>query len=1035
MNNDLKQSYAAAFQAAYNQLNPAQKMAVDTIEGPVMVVAGPGTGKTHVLTMRIANILRLTDTKPSSILALTFTESAAQNMRLRLATLIGPDAYYVHISTFHAFCDQLITNHLEYFPLNPASKPITDLERFELLRSILEELPLETIKPLNAPLFHVRSLMTNISAFKREGVSPESLRRLVEQEWQNAEEITSRTERLKIVRRQAQLSEQISVYQAYQERLRAAGRYDFEDMLSLTVEVLSKEELLLQEYQEQYLYLLVDEYQDTNTVQNQVTHLLARYWEEEANFFVVGDPHQSIYRFQGASLENIVQFVQWYPQAEIITLTEGYRCPASIYELAHDLIAQDTSLADISSMGESGGLLLEALQTVLHTDKQTRESVIVRKASDQNTSLVVLAETIASLLESGTSPNEIAILYTKNRFAADIIPILEKWSIPYHLEGGSDALQQPIIGQFEVLCTIISTLQQGDDPGHLLFELCTYPWLAIDRTTLFQLGRIAGKTHRSLFEVLKAWPITLNDLEVETVEQAEVQKMMALLVQLESWGASDYQDVFTHWLEVVVSESGLHQYVVRHADTELEPLLAIYSLFSFIKQLNQTNQQFHLIDFVRAMSTLREQKVSLPLQTLSNADQRIRLSTVHKAKGQEWQYVFLLHVVDGIWGNKRAPASLPVPENILTTTSLLDQSSKEQQNQDDRRLFYVAMTRAKERLELLYPAQSDQDGLIRPRVPSMFLSEIGQRSEMTVSEATPSTTAAELAATLIGPRPRAQSDDRLLHYLKSIAEDFSLSITALNNYLHDPSKFFYQNLLALPSAKLPHLAYGTAIHAALEYAGRMNIKPTSPVAIRSIVDKFVRQLDTELLAGEDRERRKKRGTEVLLAYYALQPFSGLPIWKTEYSVGYGSQAAFLDDIFLTGRLDRLDWADATKKSLHVIDYKTGKPKTRNEILMLTETAKKTLSEREKNLPESIRGSYQRQLLFYRLLGKLDRSITPAISLGTFDFVEAALDSEKLIQHTFTLEDDAVKTLEELIRQVMTEIRSVTFVSEIPELTR
>lgn len=1027
----LKEQYARSFQLAYDQLNLAQKQAVDTIEGPVLVVAGPGTGKTQVLTLRIANILRQTDTKPSSILALTFTESAAQNMRLRLAALIGPDAYYVQISTFHAFCSQLITNHLEYFPLNPASQPITDLERFELIGSIVEELPLEAVKPLNSPLFHVRSLMSNISAYKREAVSPTTLRELVEQQWQAPESITSRTERLKVAKRQQQLVEQIRVYEEYQQRLRAAGRYDFEDMLALTVEVLSREEVLLQEYQEQYLYILIDEYQDTNTVQNKVTRLLASYWGEAANIFAVGDPHQSIYRFQGASLENIVQFIQWYPKATVITLSQGYRCSALVYDVAHELIEKDTSLDALATTGESGTQLQQALKAPLTTEKLNRNSLAIVTAPDQATALIALVEKIQALLVAGTSPNEIAILYTKNRYAAEIIPLLEKWAIPYYLEGGLDAIAQPVVQQFLILCTVVVGLRQGGEISSQLFEVCTYPWLEIDRVTLFQLGRFAGKERRSLLSVMRLPTVELTSSIGEEIDVAAHQKLSELLGQLEQWGALDYQVVFTTWLETVVAQSGLHQYLTKQANELLEPLLAVYSLFAFVKQLNAANQQFRLADFVRAVETLQAQSVAIPLQTLSSTDQRVRLSTVHKAKGQEWQHVFLLHLIDGVWGNRRPPTTLPVPEQIVATASALARQSKEQRNQDDRRLLYVALTRATERVELWYAEQSEQNGVLRPAVPSIFLSELDHRQEIERVVATITASPAEIAAALVGPRPESQEHARLETYLKQLVADFPLSITALNNYLRDPAKFLYRSLLALPSAKLPHLAFGTAIHSALELLGTQRLRGVATVSEAQIFQRFDQQLQRELLTNEERERRRQRGHQVLRAYRKLQDFSVFDIWQIEYKTGYGAQAAFLHDTRLTGRIDRLDWVDNSHRALRVVDYKTGKPKTKNEILVATATARNTLSERERTLPESIRGPYQRQLLFYRLLGQLDRSFAPEISLGTFEFVEAPLDHAKIIEHTFSLEEAAVAELRGLIQTVMIEIRSLAFMKEIP----
>lgn len=1018
--------YKTIFQSAYEKLNDAQREAVDTIEGPVLVVAGPGTGKTQVLTMRIANILLQTDTKPSSILALTFTESAATNMRERLAALIGPDAYYVQISTFHAFCAQVITNHLEYFPLNPNSQPITDLERFELLQGIVTDLPLRAVKPLNTPMFHVRSLMTNISAYKREGVTPEKLQELIQKQWQDPEEITSRTARSKLDKQQQQLLDQHLVYDEYQKRLRASGKYDFDDMLALTSEVLSREEVLLQEYQEQYLYLLVDEYQDTNAVQNNVTHLLASFWGEEANIFAVGDPHQSIYRFQGASLENVAQFIHWYPNAKLCTLTVGYRCSELVYGIAHEVIEKDTSLEALQDEKTGASQRLKAaLSKELVTTKKIKNSVAIVRSPDQTALLVALVEKIKALLDSGVPASEIAILYTKNKHALDILPLLQKWSIPFYVEGGLDALKLTIVEQFSTLCSTILSIRSGEDASQLFFEICTYPWFSVDRVILFQLGRFAGKSRISMFDALSLSDETLlAELSLTSID--EIERIRALKNQLEEWGVLDFQMVFTTWLETVTQQSGLHLYLMSKTDEALEPLLGLYSVFAFVKQLNATNHELHLLDFMRSLEVLREQHVMIPVQSLSPSDTRIRLSTVHKAKGQEWDYVFLLHVIDGVWGNRRPPPSLPVPEHIVETTTTLERQTKEQLNQDDRRLFYVALTRAKERVELWHADSSELDGIVKPRVASIFLTELDHRDDIVRLEAVPKIEPLDLASKLTAPAPLSKDRGRFEAYLSIIVTEYPLSVTALNNYLRDPTKFLYQNLLALPAAKLPHLAFGTAIHAALELL-HTDAKPAL------MLKRFDEQLEREVMTEAERKRRRERGHDVLKAYLNARADSNDLLWRAEYKVGYARQAAFLDDIRLTGRIDRLDWNDQTHKTVRVVDYKTGKSRSRNDLLVATETARAQLSERERSLAEGIQGSHQRQLLFYALLGQLDQSFEPSITMGSFDFVESVLDQGKLQEHTFTLEAEQVNELKKLIKIVMQEIRSLSFLDQIADL--
>jgi len=294
----------SSFKQVYRQLNTEQKRAVDVIDGPVMVMAGPGTGKTQVLSARIAHILQKTDTDPSSILALTFTQSATKNMRQRLLAMIGRTAYYVQINTFHGFCEEVISSYPDVFTIDSQAQPVSDLDKYLILKDIILSLPLDKLKPINRPLFYLKEISHKLSELKREGVSQHNLTELLNQ-WQR--ELAANPDSLSPVKLEKQLAqyaknrELVQIYERYQQALAKQNRYDFDDMISLVVEAFSHNQLLLRDYQEKLLYFLVDEFQDTNSAQNKVVDQLASYWGEKANLFVVGDPHQSIFRFQGAS--------------------------------------------------------------------------------------------------------------------------------------------------------------------------------------------------------------------------------------------------------------------------------------------------------------------------------------------------------------------------------------------------------------------------------------------------------------------------------------------------------------------------------------------------------------------------------------------------------------------------------------------------------------------------------------------------------------------------------------------------------------
>lgn len=355
---------ATPFENAFSRLNPAQRQAVELVEGPVMVIAGPGTGKTQVLTVRIAQILKTTDTSPSSILALTFTESAALNMRQRLLQFIGEAAYRVRIETFHAFCDDVIRTHPEYFSVRLDSQPLGDIEKFQIMEELLDTLPLSAVRTVGSPYHYLSSIQKKISDLKREGVTPAKYAALVEAEQELFAQEKDGLKKTALTKREKELAKMAELgvlFDAYQQQLLQRRRYDYDDMIRFVVEAFQAHEELLAEYQEKFLYFMVDEYQDTNASQNNVVRLLASYWGQQANVCVVGDPHQSIYRFQGASLENTLTFLDYYPQATVIFLDKGYRCPQPIYTAAAAVIANNPSMKDAATKTD---IPLEQVETL-----------------------------------------------------------------------------------------------------------------------------------------------------------------------------------------------------------------------------------------------------------------------------------------------------------------------------------------------------------------------------------------------------------------------------------------------------------------------------------------------------------------------------------------------------------------------------------------------------------------------------------------------------------------------------------------------
>ena len=1013
------------FQSTFRRLNPAQKQAVEAIEGPVMVVAGPGTGKTHVLTTRIANIIHKTDTAPHNILALTFTESAATNMRRRLVDLIGTTGYYVRIETFHAFCSQVIQEHPEYFSIQRGSSPLTNLERFALFEDILSALDLEVIKPLNQPFFYLKECMIGISNLKREGHLPVDFAELLEQEAAEleveAEELT-KTELKKRQRNLAKQQELLEVYKAYQAELRVRLRYDFDDMIMLVKEAFEQEELLLREYQEEIHYFLVDEYQDTNAAQNRVVDLLASYWQQDQqpNLFVVGDPHQSIYRFQGASMENMLSFIDRYPKALVVTLEQGYRCTQLVYQAAHTLIGHN-------SLTQVNETLSPALNRLLLSPKENGAKLQVYEAPSQVLELQVVVERIKRLLSEGVPAAEIAVLYRNNADVIELQQTLDHLGIAYEIDGGGNVLDSEHIRQLIVLLQVVSELRSGGSADKL-FEVLCYEWTAPNASLALRLARSAGKAKLSILDLLLTGYDTFAQHHVgPAVSESDFEVAQEFVEQLCTWGVLDAQLTFPEWFELVIDQSGFLDWILQ-LEAKVEKMVELNALYREIKSLAQSRQELQLQDFLDALAVMYEHNIWLEAEDLHAQTDAIQLATVHKAKGQEWSHVFLLHCTDRKWGNVRNRELLPLPEGLLKHTQL----EKKERNEDERRLFYVALTRASQEVFISYPKTIISAAQSKDVVGSMFISEVSEFTEeyrgpeITELQQDPSA----LLSTLFRPESNITIGKSDEDYFKALVKHFPLSVTALNTYLKDPSEFVLNSLLRVPRAKPEHMAFGTAIHNALEHVYKHIQRCGELPALATVFKHYQRSLEQELLVSVDFNRRLEYGKQVLETYVSqIDTTTVQPLFMERFFGGGGSRT-MLGDIALTGRIDRVDWIDKASKTVRVIDYKTGKSKSDNEIKGLTKSA--PLSEREQSLPETIRGPYQRQLVFYKLLTELDVSFIPTVSEVMFDFVEPNKQTGKLVTRSFTVSGEAVADLKQLITTVMQEIRSLSFLAELEQ---
>ena len=1008
------------FKELYQQLNAEQKLAVDTIEGPVMVIAGPGTGKTQILTLRVANILLKTQINPGNILALTFSESGAATMRRRLAEIIGPAAYQVRIATFHGFCNELIQTCPDDFPRVIARQPSNEIRQIKLLQSIIDSIHLEFLKPFSEPYFYLTDVRRSISQLKKEGIGPEEYERQIKkqtQEFTDSEDLYYDSGRYQgkmkgkysDLKRQLDKNQELAkIYLAYQDALAEAKLYDYDDMILEVAQALAQNSDRLLRLQERFQYFLVDEHQDTNNAQNKVLELLSSFYDQP-NLFVVGDEKQAIFRFQGASLENFLYFKKLYPAAKLITLQKNYRSTQAILDLAHDLI-QNNSRRLVDALAEINDQLVGEAK---HPEKLAEVYEFKRPESEY----FFLAEKASELIKAGVSAKEIAIIYRDNQDAVGVTEILEKYGLPFRVESGNNALRDPAIRQFLEILRFVA------DPGseERLLNILHAPWLKLPPLDIYKLLSPGVRRKISLLELLAA-PKRLKSLGIDAAVAIE-----QFATKLLRWQRLATNFSLAELFETITRESGFLSYILEQPNSALG-LARLNALFREIKKINVAHKESTLKDFVSYLNTLEEYRVPVREGGLGFIPEAVRLMTAHSAKGLEFDYVFIINVQDGHWGNRRIPQLIkpiiaagytsepkpgePVPSvpPLRGSPSAIGFKGEPAANllklDDERRLFYVALTRARQQAFITHASQS-WDG--REQSPSQFITEI--RPELRANGPADKYEAAfeKKKEVLYQPRQPVGFSIFEKDYLRALFFKRGVSAVGLNNFLNCPWRYFYLNLLRIPQAKSRHQIYGTAIHAALkDFFDQIR---NSSAGLDFLLTRFRDALASAPLSPADQIMVLTKGETALKKYYSHYQNTWPTNTQNEFRVNslYLPMPGLEQPLKLTGVLDKIEFL-SDKKSINVVDYKTGKAKTRNELEGKTKNAT---------------GDYQRQLTFYRLLLDNYPTFPQTMVSGEVDFIEPDSKGE-FHKEKFIISPEQTEAVKEQIFDLADQVLNLKF---------
>ena len=972
-----------SFTSAYAALNSEQKKAVDTIEGPVMVIAGPGTGKTQILTLRIVHILAKTDTAPENILALTFTESGAHAMRERLRGYIGSAAYRVAIHTFHGFAESLIRQYPDAYSRIIGGRPATDVEKITLIQSIIDGGTIRVLRPQGDPAYYTKKVLGEIQTMKREYITPDIFSAIIanqEEELAGMPKFHEKgahkgkvqgayAKKEKSIEKNREL---LHIYRAYEGVLETDKLYDFDDMILETLEALEKNEDMLRDLQETYHYLLADEHQDVNGSQNRILALLASY-HESPNIFVVGDEKQAIFRFQGASLENFLYFEDVFKNTVTIALTDNYRSGQGILDAAHSLVEV-----------EEGPLAELRVPLIARAVKQSR--VERRDFTHQAVEDTWVTDTVASVLASGTEPEEVAVIVRTNKEVEQYAELLRKRGISVLPSADSDILYHPVTIAIRAL--IDAVVKMEDERS--LYSVLHGAYFKIERGDLIRV--LAARSFGEPLVTLISDEARLKELGVQKPEQ-----LLRVHTVLTEARKKEVTEAPHQVLAYLLRESGF----IDHALIEdvYESTRVIRRLYDDIEALVVREGASTLAEVSRVLDQRHAYNLPLLAPFITNDPHAVRVMTAHKSKGLEFAVVFIPHLVDSVWGGSTRRTYFDIPLTRHIDESKLDATD------DERRLLYVAMTRAK---HTLYFSSSSTNTEGRVFMPTRLFEDM--LPELITLEPTETHEANFNPLATILMVPATSEIDTA--FLKAVFLERGLSSTALNNYLKSPWQYLYRNLLRIPEVKTESLLFGTAVHSVLDRITgehtRMDKAPTTTDIARYLEQALVRLPLTREVYTQLHEKGLKALTQ-----YVAEMLPTLPkTTREEFSmrVVLATDDPDLPEIPLTGKLDRLD-IDSEGKVIRIVDYKTGKPKTLGAVLGTTKGGG---------------GEYKRQLVFYALLASLYQDERYDCRTCTLSFVEPD-GKGQVVEMTFLITDEEIAELKAEIIRVAKEITSGTFI--------
>ncbi len=1004
------------FNDEYQKLNTQQRIAVDTIEGPVMVIAGPGTGKTQILAARIGKILLDTDVLPENILCLTYTDAGTIAMRKRLVQFIGADAYKVNIYTFHAFCNDVIQDNLSLFE-KTSLDAVSELESIQLFKTLIDSFPKNhPLKRYRGDVYYEINNFKNLfSAMKREGWTPGFINQKIDdyitdlptrdmyiakravKDFKKGDVRTDKIEEEK--EKVEKLRAAVNEFDNHQNLMRKKNLYDFDDMINWVIKVFEENPNILSNYQEKFQYVLVDEYQDTSGIQNRLVQLLISYWDKP-NVFVVGDDDQSIYRFQGANVENMLGFANAYTK-ELLTvvLTDNYRSTQPILDISKTLINKNEERL----VKKIDGLSKELIASNIKIKNLTSQPVI-NEYNSVKEEMAGITNKVFDLIQQEVEPGKIAVIYKENKYGGEMAKYFRLKNIPVYSKRSLNILENPFVKKLIQILRYLNAehdIPYGGD--EILFEILHFDFYSIPPIEIAKLTvevnskRYGGEPtsiRKLLFDKANRPAKDLFDAGFNP----QLKNISAILEQL----IADVSNVTLQQLFAnIVQHAGILGYLMKSKE-KITLIQLLTALFDFIKEESSRNPALDLNGLISIVDLMEKENLPLPMIQVAGSNNGVNLLTAHGSKGLEFEYIFFAGANAANWEKKKKPGGgYKFPDTMFTSQTV---SSDEEEL---RRLFYVALTRAQKHLFISF-AKYKNDG--KEMEPSMFIAEILEQHPIVIEKISLSaeeiTTFELLQFNAQAPEIENAEED----FITAILDKFVMNVTALNNYLKCPLQFYYQNLIRIPSGKSEATEFGSAIHYALEKLfrkmqdGKQDKFPSKDEMMADF--NWYMHRHRENFTKEAFERRIEYGDEVLRNYYNKYINS----WNKVVTVERNIKGVVVKNVPLKGKLDKLEFDG---KNVNVVDYKSGD---------IDKAIPKLKAPYDKD-PNG--GDYWRQAVFYKILVDNYQQKDWKVISTEFDFVEPDKKKEYR-KEKIVISPQDIETVKQQIIQVWDKIQNRDF---------